>query len=276
MPEYRSDQIDGASKFGAASKFLNLKRVFDDAVRQNEWKKEHEHMQDASQERQGRTNAATQMASNGMMNPDQFKNATAYTDPATGQNVSGMEISGSSTKADKQNLVSTTKLRQEFINRPEVKDYTTISTQVKSMDALLNSALKGDAQNKVALDQALISMFNKLTDPQSVVRESEYARTPENLPVINRIAGAIQKLGKGGAGLTNADRQALVQGAKIIADERGNTYNSTRNDYKDLASGYELNPDLILGGRKEHTPYGTKQSSDSKKTKSGNSFQRID
>ena len=63
------------------------------------------------------------------------------------------------------------KLRIEFLNRPEVKDYVTTNTQVKSMDKLLSSGLAGNNENKVALDQALISMFNKLTDPQSVVRE---------------------------------------------------------------------------------------------------------
>jgi len=123
------------------------------------------------------------------------------------------------------------------------------------MDALLKKALSGDVQNKVALDQGLITMYNKLTDPNSVVRESEYARTPENLPVINRIQGALQKVEKGGAGLTNKDREALVLGAKIIADERGKTYNSTLQEYQDLAGGYNLDPKLTLRGMKQHSNF---------------------
>ena len=63
-----------------------------------------------------------------------------------------------------------------------------------------------------------------MTDPTSVVRESEYARTPENVPIINRMFGAIDKLKSGGAGLTNADREALVIGAKIVANERGKRF----------------------------------------------------
>jgi len=127
-------------------------------------------------------------------------------------------------------------LRKEFIGRPEVKEFITIDTQVKSMDSLLNKALTGGKQNQLALDQALITMFNKLTDPQSVVRESEYARTPENLPFMNRLTGAIEKLQKGGAGITNQDRQALVLGAKIIANERGKVFNTTLDDYSEIAS----------------------------------------
>lgn len=163
-------------------------------------------------------------------------------------------------KKDKQEMFrNSTQTRTEFINRPEVKEYTTINTQVKSMDALLKNALSGDMNNVVALDQALITMYNKLTDPQSVVRESEYARTPQNLPIVNRISGAIEKLKKGGAGLTNDDRQALVQGAKVIAEERGKTFNTTLERYNNLANKYGIDPELITGGFQPHVVGGEQQ-----------------
>jgi len=147
------------------------------------------------------------------------------------------------------------RLRQEFINRPEVKDFVTVNTSIKSMDSLLKNALQGNKQNQLALDQALITMFNKLTDPQSVVRESEYARTPENLPMVNRIAGALEKVGQGGAGMTNEDRLALVTGAKIIGNERGNTFNNLRNEYETLSTKYQIDPSLITGTLKPFNPY---------------------
>ena len=138
-------------------------------------------------------------------------------------------------------------LRTEFINRPEVKDFVAVATQVKSMDALLKSALDGNMKNKLALDQGLITMYNKLTDPNSVVRESEYARTPENIPTINRIVGAIAKVEAGGAGLTDEDRAALVVGAKIIANERGRTYQATREGYEKLAPSLNADPSAVTG-----------------------------
>lgn len=98
-------------------------------------------------------------------------------------------------------------------------------------------------------------MYNKLSDPSSVVRESEYARTPENLPLINRISGAIQKVQAGGAGLTNEDRQALVVGAKIIANERGKTYSTTRSGYTNLAGQMSLDPSLITATMPDFSPY---------------------
>lgn len=146
---------------------------------------------------------------------------------------------------NQQTFSNSTKLRQEFINRPEVKDYMLVSPNIKAMDSLLKNGLNGNVTDMVALDQGLITMFNKLTDPQSVVRESEYARTPENLPLINRFKGAIQKISSGGAGLTNEDRQALVQGAKIIANERGKQFQKTKDEYKGTAADYGLDEKLI-------------------------------
>lgn len=139
-------------------------------------------------------------------------------------------------------------LRKEFINRPEVKDYVTVATNVKSMDSLLKQALEGgDKNNLVAIDQGLVTMYNKLTDPNSVVRESEYARTPQNLPVVNRILGAISKIQQGGAGLTNEDRAALVLGAKIIANERGGSFQERRDSYTNQALDAGIDPFRVTG-----------------------------
>lgn len=155
----------------------------------------------------------------------------------------------------RNDLVDSTKIREEFINRPEVKEYITVNTSVKSMDSLLKNAKSGNIQNKVALDQALVTMYNKLTDPNSVVRESEYARTAGNLPLMNRFSGALEKVQKGGAGLTDSDRDALVWGAKVIADERGKTYSDTLKSYTDLSNQYGIEPSLITRGLPEHKAY---------------------
>lgn len=147
-------------------------------------------------------------------------------------------------------------LRKEFINRPEVKDFQTVKTSINSMEALLKSALAGNMENMTALDQGLITMFNKLTDPQSVVRESEYARTSGDLPLINRITGAIDKLKAGGAGLTNEDRQALVVGAKIIGNERGAAANIQRANYAKLAQEqYGIDPNIVVSTIDKFTPF---------------------
>ena len=94
-----------------------------------------------------------------------------------------------------------------------------------------------------------------MTDPNSVVRESEYARTPENLPVVNRITGAIEKAIHGGAGMTDEDRKALVIGAKVIANERGKVFADRRGKYSKLAERAGIPPENVTGMIDEFSPF---------------------
>lgn len=189
-------------------------------------------------------------------------------------NLDALKIQRENRLINQQQFSNSTKLRQEFINRPEVKDYMTVSPNIEAMDSLLSKSLSGDIQNASALDQGLITMYNKLTDPQSVVRESEYARTPENIPFVNRFKGAIQKINEGGAGLTNDDRKALVQGAKIIANERGNQYQKTLGEYKGTAAEYGLDEKLITRDMPDFKPYDTKIESVGKKNDKSSSINK--
>ena len=174
---------------------------------------------------------------------------SSYTDPSTGIGYKSPQ------DTRRSEFLDTSRIRQEFLNRPEVKEYVTINTNVRTMDTILREAQRTGQVNKVSLDQALITMYNKLTDPNSVVRESEYARTPENLPLVNRLSGAIQKVTKGGAGLTDADRDALVWGAKVIANERGRTFNTALSDYTDLSQRYGMEQELVTRGLQPHQAY---------------------
>lgn len=136
-------------------------------------------------------------------------------------------------------------LRTEFQSLPVVKDYQVIKNQVSSMDSLLEKVKVGDGQSALALDQGLITLFNKVSDPTSVVRESEYERTPKNLSLANRFSGAFQKLESGGAGLTQDDRDALVFGAKVIADSRGAEYDNIVSQYDDLSKKFGVDSSLV-------------------------------
>lgn len=159
-------------------------------------------------------------------------------------------------KVENQQANRASGLRKEFNALPSVKDYQTVKNQVSSMDALLNAS-ETDKQSALALDQGLITMFNKITDPKSVVRESEYARTPENLSLVNKLSGAVEKLKNGGAGLTKDDRKALVFGAKLIANQYGKNYNSVLDNYNELAVGMKVKPELVTQGYGRHEDFST-------------------
>ena len=65
----------------------------------------------------------------------------------------------------------------------------------------------------------------------------------------------ILKVYKGGAGLTNSDREALVWGAKVIADERGKTFSDTLQSYKDLSGKYDFDEETITRGLTPHRSF---------------------
>jgi hypothetical protein len=140
------------------------------------------------------------------------------------------------------------KLRQEYTANPINKQFNELSRQYKIMDEALNEALsKGNTESKAFADQALIVTFNKILDPASVVREGEYARTPEGLSAMNRIQGYVEKLRQGGVGLTDNDRRNALEMAKKLIKSANDKYKTNRNYYKNIAIQSGVEPELIIG-----------------------------
>lgn len=143
------------------------------------------------------------------------------------------------------------KLSDDFNN--SVKNFSEIKRNFRTMESALEKS-STNKSDKIATDQAIISTFNKLLDPSSVVRESEYARTPEGMGILERAEGYVDKLKRGGAGLTEENRQEIVDMAKrlyLIANEQ---YSQQRVNYSGLAKEYGLNPKLVIGNDLSYTP----------------------
>lgn len=139
-------------------------------------------------------------------------------------------------------------MRKEFLSLPEVKDFPTIESNSKRAVA----ALRAQGGSNVAVDQTIITVFNKMLDPTSVVRESEYARTPQDLSVLSRIKGKWDKVQHGGAGLDKTEREALARMVGNFTEIAGQQYNDQVTYYSDLARRYGYKPENVvrLGGRK--------------------------
>ena len=211
--------------------------------------------------------------------PTTKKNRVATFDPLTGawdrgpHNPLAPESQGSSRVDTSMGLMKV------YLADKIREDYNTVRGQVDGMDAMFKDAMSGNHDSKVVLDQGLISMFNKITDPRSVVRESEYERTPENIALFNRIKGWSQRLTQGGAGLTDEDRALLVRGAKVIANSKGKNYAGVRDRFNTLAAKKGLDPELVTGTDADFTPFvldeipvgGTKTGT----TSSGKTFKAV-
>lgn len=148
-------------------------------------------------------------------------------------------------------------LRGELTQNPYIKRFQEMNSAATGIDSILSDTLsRTDNQSKNVGDQAVITLYNKILDPLSVVRESEYARTPEGQSLLNRIAGFAQKVEAGGSGLTDSDRIEIARAAKVLINNAGEMYNSKLGDYENLATGYGV-PDvgLVTGGYQRFSPY---------------------
>ncbi len=96
----------------------------------------------------------------------------------------------------------------------------------------------------VGLDQTIFVTFQKLLDPPSVVRESEYARTAKGIALISKIEGWMPRLKKGGTGVTDKDRQEIINSAKILFDVAVHAKriidSQIKNEVKHIAEDYEM------------------------------------
>lgn len=167
----------------------------------------------------------------------------------SGVNGSGKPVFKNDTPLDMANRASG--LRRELTADPVVKNFKDISSRIGTLDNLLAS-YGADTKSYGTKDQAMITTFNKITDPGSVVRESEYARTPEGQSLIDNFTGRVERLKMGGAGITPEYRKQLVEDAKAIADGVGNNYNQILSGYEEMAGRYKVDPKDVFGSLKKH------------------------
>lgn len=99
----------------------------------------------------------------------------------------------------------------------DTKDFTSLKTSYSGMDAVVKDALaSGDENSKASADQALITLFNKMLDPTSVVREGEYDRTAQGQAILSQASGYLSRLVSGGASITDETRKDMVRIAGIL------------------------------------------------------------
>lgn len=141
-----------------------------------------------------------------------------------------------------------TALRKEFNQLPEVKQFGDLQRSYRSANQAYEAALAKNATSgsKAAADQALVTLFNKMLDPTSVVREGEYARSFQGQSALARVQGYVEQTLEGGAGLTDSNRKDMVDIAKRLFTDAEGIYNDSRSFYEDIAKDSGLNPGKIF------------------------------
>lgn len=164
----------------------------------------------------------------------------------------------------KDQLKDATTLRKEFDTNKAVKNFNILQRSVAGLRQAADISLTG--KGRIASDQALAVLFQKMLDPDSVVRESEYARTPEGAAMLSKVRAYLPKLQKGGLALINEDRQAIVEMGERLLEEGVKVYNRQYDRFDNIAKSYGTDPKLIFGetlSRIELKPKGEEQPEES-------------
>lgn len=135
-------------------------------------------------------------------------------------------------------------LRKEFNALPDVKEFVAIRPQYQRMQAALTESKKGGSL--VAADQAMINVFNKMIDPKSVVMVSEYARTARDVALLNQIKGKAERVLRGGAGLSDEERNALSVMSQRFFDISKSNYDATADYYSGIAEDKGFDPTKVV------------------------------
>ncbi len=139
-------------------------------------------------------------------------------------------------------------LRKEVSANPIIKDTQEISSAVARMNgAWEDFQSTGDKNSLNAIDQALIISFNKMLDPGSVVRESEFARTPTGQALIEQAKGFLPKLERGGTGLTDTERQEIIRTANSLANAQIEEANKVKAFFEQRGTEIGIDPKNITG-----------------------------
>ena len=97
----------------------------------------------------------------------------------------------------------------------------------------------------------MLVVFQKALDPNSVVRESEYARSPEGQALINKLPGFVSKLSQGGVGMTDSELKDFITAATKLENASNKIYTDFYNQSVGLAAGYGLDPKQVYGTQYE-------------------------
>jgi hypothetical protein len=154
---------------------------------------------------------------------------------------------GQSSPSQRFNMERT--LRREWNTLSQ--NWRTMKNQVSTMEAGLTAAGRGDMAQGA---QAILVTFQKILDPTSVVRESEYARSAEGMSAMNQVKGFVDRMARGGVGVTLPELQKFYTLGKEMVAKAGSELPRIRQQFEQNAVEYGLNPRLIIAEDPEQTP----------------------
>ena len=128
-------------------------------------------------------------------------------------------------------------------NQARTENAREMARQATLIENSYNNILQGG--DRSLNTQAIITSFNKILDPTSVVRESEYDRTAAGQSLIARLEGKVQNIAKGGAGVTPETLKEASDIAKQYLAGARASIQAQNTRAENMATQFGLNPDFV-------------------------------
>lgn len=133
---------------------------------------------------------------------------------------------------------NSTAIRKEFEGLPEVKNYKQALPAFKGIEDAVT-------RNTPQSDINLVYGIAKLYDPNSVVREGEYATVANSPAIPERIKGYAQYL-SGGGKLTPEVKKQILTEARSRMQSFEDQYGQARTNYESIAKRSNADPSLLF------------------------------
>lgn len=182
---------------------------------------------------------------NRLTNGQQFKVGVSpdsvYSSNVTirGQNLVNARAQEANAIAGQNNVIGlSTGLRKEFDDLPEVKNY---KQALPAYNAIVDASARSTPQSDINLVYAIA----KLYDPNSVVREGEYATVANSTSIPERVKGWAQHL-NGGGRLTEKVKEQIMQEAAGRMKSFEGPFINARQNYENIAQQSGGVPSMIF------------------------------
>jgi hypothetical protein len=129
-------------------------------------------------------------------------------------------------------------LRSEYNSHPVVKNHSIITSSYQTM---LNTPAADPNDNTGAGDMSLIFNYMKMLDPNSVVREGEYATAQNSGSIPQRVINAYNNAIRG-TKLDAAQRANFLKQAKVIYDTSAENEESVYKGIMEISKNTGVNP----------------------------------
>lgn len=156
-----------------------------------------------------------------------------------GQNMTDARAKDANSINAQGNVIKTeTDLRKEFADLPEVKRYKAALPSFKAIESAAKT-------NNPQADINLIYGLAKLYDPESVVREGEYATIANSQAIPEWLKGMAQRV-VGGGKLTPETKRQILEQARGRISTFENEYAGAKDSYAKIAGGRGANVENVF------------------------------